>query len=129
MRLEMKTLLAILLIAVSLSALAPQTARANDMSKQLGELNYVVERDELQGLLAKELCSCRYVEGLSLQECKDRMPLPAAAFMLMSANEVPEQHMIYVNASIISNMQAQATFNVKSPRKGCRMTYGRLNYP
>lgn len=115
-----------LLILGTLAALAmTQTALAKDTFKDMDDFNYVLSKGILQGMIAKELCSCRYVVGLSVDECKKRSSLPDATFSVLTVMDDPAKKRVTVYPAVpISSVPAMAIFDKKHPRKGCMMAYG-----
>lgn len=102
-----------------------EAAFAKDAFKDLGDFNYALSKGILQGMLAKELCSCRYVVGLSIEECKKRSSLPDMTFSVITLMDDPGKKQVTVYPAVpISKVPASAAFDQAHPRKGCRLVYG-----
>lgn len=119
------------LIVTVLTAFFTQTATAGEQLKMIGDMTWVLSSGVLTGIVAKEFCSCRYVVGLSLEECRQRTPLlPAKAFDALIINEYRQERTIQVAPKIFLAVgpRAEATFNAANPRLGCVMTYGAIEF-
>jgi len=119
---EVKSLV---LQAILVVAAAGTPAFAKDTFKDIGDFNYVLSKGILQGMIAKELCSCRYVIGLSVEECKKRSSLPDATFSVVMLMDDPGKKQVTVYPAVpMSSVPAMAIFDRAHPRKGCRLVYG-----
>lgn len=114
---------AVLLFVVPAVALP---AVAKDTIKDLQNFDYVISKGILQGVIAKELCSCRYVLGLSIEQCKSRSePFPDDVFSVVTIMDDAAKKQVTVYPAVpLSNVPAMAIFNRESTRKGCRLVYG-----
>ena len=115
-------------LAVIFSLFFTHAALAGDLVQKLNDMNALIGKGELQGLVAKEMCSCRYVSGLTLEQCKEKSNLPSQLFMIIGIDDYVDQKTIVATPKIVNQLRVEARFNSNNPRKGCRITFGRLNY-
>jgi len=100
-------------------------AEARQTFKDLGDFNYIMSTGILQGMISKEMCSCRYVIGLPMKECQERSSLPGITFSLVTVmDDVVKKTVTVYPAVPLSSVPAMAVFNHAQPRKGCRLVYG-----
>jgi hypothetical protein len=111
------------IIALGLVA-ASSNSSAKETFQQLGDFSYVLSKGILQGMLAKELCSCHYVTGLTLKACMEKSTLPEQAFSIVIIEDNLQSKTISVTPKIPITPTARASFNLQEPRKGCRLVYG-----
>ena len=78
-------------------------------------------------MVAKELCSCHFVAGLSIDECKARSNVPPGLFKILNVKTVSDYEII-VEPSILDYLTiiavsptVSAYFDPKNPEKGCRL--------
>ncbi len=95
-----------------------------DAFEGIDSLNYISENGRLAGMLAKEICSCRFITGLGTNECISRTPVPTAMAHLLNNIQVDEAKKTVTVHPRFANAPAQGSFNKRSPREGCRMSYG-----
>ena len=113
---------------VFFSLAAAQSANAGDLGQKLDDMKTLLSNGALQGMVAKELCSCRYVSGLTMDQCKDKSSLLSQVFLILSVDDYQDQKVIVVTPKLVTQLHAEARFNSADPKKGCRITFGRLNY-
>ena len=92
--------------------------------EEITDLNYILDQGILSGMLAKELCSCHFVENMSVSECLNRSPIPTVAANLLSDINTDDKSKIITLNPRLTNAPAQARFNTQTPREGCKLTYG-----
>lgn len=114
-----------ILSAWALALLFSNVAEAKDTLKDMGDFHYLVSNGILQGIFAKEMCTCHYVVGLPLDVCKEHSSLPEMAFTMIDVKENDLRKSITATPTIpISDAKAMAVYDVNHPRKGCRLVYG-----
>lgn len=115
-------------VLVSLMVFAP-AAPAKEMMKDLDDFNYLLSEGILQGMLAKEMCTCRFLIELPLETCQNHSSLPEMLFKMVTFREDPERKTLTVYPAVpLSSAPAMAVFNVDEPQKGCRLVYGIREY-
>ena len=97
--------------------------------EEISGLNYLLSNGILSGMLAKELCSCHFVENLSVSECLSRGPVPTLAANLLSDIDTDDKNKMVTLNPRTTNAPAQARFNTRAPREGCKLTYGHADMP
>ena len=113
-------------------AIQPSAPQAKDFSlatafEQVGDLQEITGSGALSGMLAKELCSCRYIAG-NVDECFERSPIPkSVAYALFDIQPVDSDRMISISGRF-SDKSAQAKLNRRTPREGCQISYGAADY-
>lgn len=125
---KLASALALTLVA-STALVLPTPAQAKDTLKDMQDFEYVLSTGILQGMLAKELCTCRFVVGISMDACQEHSQFPSMAFnvVLISEDPVKKTMTVYPNVPL-STVPAMAIFDTEHPRKGCHMAYGMLDY-
>lgn len=92
--------------------------------EDLSEFEHTLSQGTLQGMMAKELCSCHFITGLSVDECIARSPVPTLAAHAMADIATDDRQKIVSITPRFSDRPTQARVNLKAPREGCRLTYG-----
>jgi len=115
---------------VVLGAFLP-TVHAADKLTLLDEYRYMIGNGLLQGAFAKELCSCRYVSKLSLNDCLSHVGLPAEIVPMMEIHDEPAHSRVTVlpalnPISIDLISPAMAALDLSNVRKGCRLISGMI---
>jgi hypothetical protein len=125
-KMNLKFVSSSLLTTVALLAVfAGSEALAKETFNDIRDFKYVLGNGILQGMIAKELCSCRYVVGNPIEECKDRSSLPEMTFSVVTVMDDMVKKQVTVYPAIpLSDVPAMAIFDTESPRKGCRLVYG-----
>lgn len=104
-------------------------ARSGGQLKMIDDMAWVVSSGFLTAMIAKEFCSCRYVVGLPLNECRKRTALlPDGVFDVINIDDDRIQRRVQVIPKLYLAIgpHAEATFNSAHPRKGCTITYGAI---
>jgi hypothetical protein len=99
--------------------------------KQLGLAHGVLKKEILQGIISKEMCSCVYVSGLTLDQCLDHASLPMSRSQLNSflkIKQYSEQDKVKAKPKILGQIIAlfgassrSAIYNGES--LGCRLQF------
>ncbi len=109
----------------ALAFLPVTSATAKQTFKDLSDFNFVLSTGILQGMISKEMCSCRYVIGLPMKDCQERSSLPEMAFSVVTVmDDVVKKTVTIYPAVPLSSVPAMAIFDHEHPRKGCRLVYG-----
>jgi hypothetical protein len=124
---SMKKLLLLVLISASFTT----SARAGNPLDMIAQFRYMLSNGSLQGAFAKELCSCRYVSQLTLEQCLSHSGIPSIAATMMSIDDDTRNYRVVVTpqVSLISIpyvSTAEATFSPNKPYQGCKLTRGNL---
>jgi CubicO group peptidase (beta-lactamase class C family) len=90
----------------------------------LSELNHTMNQGMLPGMIAKELCSCHFITGLSVEQCLSRSPVPPMAAHVLADIATDERRKLVSITPRFSSRSTQARINLRSPREGCSLTYG-----
>lgn len=112
------------LFSVLIPVLASVPAFAKDV--QLG--SQVIRTGYLQAILAKELCTCRFVTGLTMKQCLGRSNLPMPGWQLRTLlfiNETRERevHVFPTPAGVALGLLhiESRTARDFGPQEGCRL--------
>jgi hypothetical protein len=98
---------------------------AKQTFKDLSDFHFILSTGILQGMISKEMCSCRYVVGLPMKDCQERSSLPAVTFSIVTVmDDVVKKTVTVYPAVPLSSVPAMAIFDHVHPRKGCRLVYG-----
>jgi len=92
--------------------------------ESLGEFDQTMSQGTLPGMMAKELCSCHFITGLSIDECISRSPVPTMAAHALADIATDEPRKTINITPRFSSRSTQARSNRKAPREGCSLTYG-----
>jgi hypothetical protein len=82
-----KTRLALGFAALALS-ITPESRAVGGVDLQVTK--FALEKGVFNAIFAKELCSCQFVDGLSLDECKERDNLPGVAHAIVNISVDPQ---------------------------------------
>ena len=105
---------------------------------QIQVTQFAIEKGVFNTIFAKELCSCQFVDGLTLEECQARDNLPAIAHKLVNLSVDPVTHTVsssYKGAEEIKQIAASlglenitiggpasAHLDDAHPERGCVLT-------
>ena len=96
----------IVVAVLGLSALVMLTGHAEAVSgPKLDAGKFALEKGVFNTIFAKELCSCHFVDGLTLDECKARDNLPSIAHSLVDISVDPQAK------TVSSAYKGRATIN------------------
>jgi CubicO group peptidase (beta-lactamase class C family) len=85
----------------------PADDASSSISKQLKTASGVLKKGYLQAIVSKEMCSCVYVSGLTLNQCLDHANLPMSRSQLnalVSIKEFDEQKSIGASPRILGEL-------------------------
>ncbi len=109
--------------ATGLTAYFADEAQAKGVVSGLGDFNSFLGHGLIQGLMAKEVCSCVFVSGQNLDDCKNDAQLPSALFGILHIDVDASRREVRVNALVFPYLNtAVAEFDWRHPHKGCRLT-------
>lgn len=112
------------LVLLALLLVSPAPAFAKD---KIASLKYVVKTGILSHVLAKEMCTCRFVSGLPLKECLRRAHTGIPSMILNGLVKVKEgNNQIEVFGSgkgddTPEHKYARAVYRANQPRFGCKL--------
>ena len=132
-----RSILALAVVAALATFLTGPSAEAVGIA-ELKVGKFALEKGVFNTIFAKELCSCQFVNGLTLQECEARDNLPAIAHKLVNLTVDKEKHTVNssykgadeVRAAAASlgfdlvtiGGPAEARFDDEHPEWGCVLT-------
>ncbi len=108
----------------------PARARVSNLGPEILDLRYAVNSGLLSRMLAKEMCSCRYVTGLPIAECLKRTSLPGPLVNSATVTDQVAAKSITAGPTVVSRLllgggpSAQARFRTEQPQLGCVITDG-----
>jgi hypothetical protein len=85
-----KKLLALGVVATALSISTAVTPARAVGGVDLQVTKFALEKGVFNAIFAKELCSCQFVDGLTLDECKARDNLPGIAHSIVNITVDPQ---------------------------------------
>lgn len=108
---------------------------SNDSSMSLGKklkmATGVLGKGYLQSILAKEFCSCVYVSGLTMDQCKEHSNLPISGFQLWAVSTTmnrSEVKMVKTRPTVVSGLLTGFKHEVRYGQYlgdglGCRLAF------
>lgn len=90
----------------------------------LGDFEHLMSQGTLPGMMAKELCSCHFITGIAVDECLARSPLPPMGAHIITDIVTDEKQQSVIVTPRLSSRPTKAMVNPRTPREGCRLTYG-----
>ncbi len=89
---------------------------------QMQALRYALDSGVLSRILAKEMCTCKFVSGLPISQCLRRAGLGMPVFLIKSFVAIEERESEIVvrgNDKTKASLNARAIYRVRKPRLGC----------
>src|SRR5438093_9306691 len=133
-----KRLLALGVVATALSISTAVTPARAVGGVDLQVTKFALEKGVFNAIFAKELCSCQFVDGLTLDECKARDNLPSVAHAIVNLDVDANAHTVksaYKGHDTIARAtaalglgevtvggSATATWDAAHPEYGCVLT-------
>lgn len=133
-----KKLIALGVVATTLSISTAVTPARAVGGVDLQVTKFALEKGVFNAIFAKELCSCQFVDGLTLDECKARDNLPSIAHSIVNLSVDPRAKTVssaYKGHDVISSVTASlglgevtaggsatAKFDDAHPEFGCVLT-------
>ena len=108
---------------IPLSSLVP----VPDFTLPISESLYAMRSGLMASMVAKEFCSCRFITGLPLSECRERSHLPKSALRLLDIDD-SKSLQLNVGPSVLGHVSviavspsASAFLDPRHPEEGCRL--------